>query len=205
MADGLLRAGDALRLKVVGFYREVEDYIAIGRTYIPETDRPYNSPVNLNATTYMKGLEIEASYDARTWYLGGSFTWNETNWADTYTSYNGYDDVVGPQTAVIFVQPARRLVLDGGVRLFGESLTLGARMHKVGPSKPEIGTLASTGNYTLEGYTTFDVYASYAFDEQVKLRAAVTNLTDKAYVSATGVSYYAAPGLTATVSLQVKF
>src|SRR5690606_30994353 len=102
-----------LRLKAVGFYREIEDYIAMGRIGYAETDRRYTAYVNLDGKTRMRGVEIEASYDARTWYLGGSFTWNEADYPKWYKlpagSGLGY---LGPETSVIFVQPARRLALD---------------------------------------------------------------------------------------------
>jgi hemoglobin/transferrin/lactoferrin receptor protein len=200
--NGLFKPNDTLRLKVVGFYRNVEDYIALGRGYIEETNRIYASPVNLTGTTHIKGIEIEANYDARAWYLGGTFTLNKTDWADTY-SLNGVTEVLGPNTPVIFVQPEQRVTIDGGIRLFDQKLTIGGRMTAVGEAKPTIGTLQN--NYKLDAYTTYDLYGSYAFSEAAKLRFTVNNLTDVAYVSALGADYYAMPGRTATVGLQIKF
>lgn len=200
--DGLFSQDDRLRVKVVGFYREVDDYIALGRIYNDETDRPYNSPVNLDGTSRMKGLEIEANYDARTWYIGGTLTYNKADWAKYYR-YQGGTDKIGPNTAVIFVQPEMRVSLDGGVRLFDEKLTLGGRITHVGESEPTIGTLQQ--NYQLPEYRIYDLYGSYALNDNAKLRFNISNLTDVAYVSALGADYYAMPGRTVTGGFQLKF
>lgn len=201
--NGLLASDDTLRLKVVRFYRDVKDYIALGRGYIEETDKKvYASPVNLAGTTRMQGVEVEANYDARAWYLGGAFTLNKTDWSDTY-SLNGVTEKLGPNTAVIFVQPEKRLTIDGGVRLFNEKLTIGGRMIRVGKTEPTIGTLEN--NYKLPAYTIYDLYGSFAFTENIKLRFNVSNLTDVAYVSALGADYYAMPGRTYTAALNFKF
>ncbi|WP_165790752.1 TonB-dependent receptor [Pleomorphomonas carboxyditropha] len=200
--DALFKADDSLRLKVVGFYREVEDYIALGRTYNEDAARYYTSPVNLSGATRMKGVEVEANYDARAWYLGGTLTYNEADYPRWYGSGAGLG-YLGAESSVIFVQPEIRVALDGGVRLFDEKLTLGARMTYVGKTEPTIGSLQN--NYKLDDYTLFDLYGSYAINENAKLRVSVTNLTDKAYVSALGADYYAMPGRTITASLNLKF
>lgn len=203
--NGLFKSNDTLRMKVVGFYREVEDYIALDLLWNEDTQRQYRSPVNIDKAR-IKGAEVEANYDARSWYIGGTLTYNKTDWSPFYTS-TGRDGPVrgriGATTAVIFVQPEIRYAIDAGVRLFDEKLTVGGKMTHVGETKPTIGTLQN--NYKLPAYTLYDLYASYAFDEKTKLRVAVTNLTDKAYISALGADYYAMPGRTATVSLNVKF
>jgi hypothetical protein len=53
----------------------------------------------------------------------------------------------------------------------------------------------------MDGYRVYDIYGSYAFDPNTKLRFAFTNLTDVAYAPAVGANFYAAPGRTATVGL----
>ena len=57
----------------------------------------------------------------------------------------------------------------------------------------------------LEDYTLFDVYASYALTDNLLLRLNVDNLTDLAYIDALGSPLTAAPGRTATLSLQAWF
>jgi hemoglobin/transferrin/lactoferrin receptor protein len=104
---------------------------------------------------------------------------------------------------VVFIAPDFKVSLDAGIRLFDEKLTLGAKMTRVSETKPVFGQLVK--NNQLPGYTTYDVYGSYEFNDNVTLRAAVTNVTDAAYVSALGATYYAAPGRTFTLSLNAKF
>jgi outer membrane receptor protein involved in Fe transport len=116
---------------------------------------------------------------------------------------NGVTEYLGAKTSVLFVQPEVRFAIDAGVRLFDGKLTVGARRTQVGETEPTIGTLQN--NYKLDGYTIYDLYGSYAFDDETKLRFNVTNLTDVAYVSALGADYFAMPGRTVTGSFQVKY
>ena len=202
--DGLFKSDDKLRLKLVGFYRYIQDYITLGQTYYPDIDKRYVAFVNVDGTTRMRGLELEANYDAKQWYFGGTLTLNHAEFPKTYTVGGNYaPGTVGPDASVIFVQPERRIALDGGVRLFDEKLTIGGRMTKVSETEPTIGSLQN--NYKLPAYTIYDLYASYAFTDDIKLRVNVNNLTDVAYVSALGADYYGMPGRTATVSLNFKF
>jgi hemoglobin/transferrin/lactoferrin receptor protein len=199
---------DTFRLKVVGFYREITDYITIGRHWRPETDRYYDSYVNLDGITRMKGIEIETNYDARSFYIGGSFTFNDTKWSDRYVRngpLGGFGSLNGAGVPVLFVQPRFRAVVDGGVRLFDEKLTLGGRMTHVTPTEPTLGSLLPETTFGSAAYTVYDLYGSYAFTDDIKLRFAVNNLTDLAYVAAVGASDYAMPGRTYTASLNFKF
>jgi hemoglobin/transferrin/lactoferrin receptor protein len=202
--NGVFKDDDKLRLKVVGFYREIENYIALGQSYNADVDKRYISFVNLLGTTRMRGLELEANYDARIWYLGGTLTLNHAEFPETAAVGGGFPaGEVDPFNSVLFVQPERRIALDGGIRLFEQKLTLGARMTKVSETNPTIGTLQN--NYKLDGYTIYDLYGSYAFTDDIKLRVNVNNLTDVAYISALGADYYAMPGRTITASLNFKF
>ena len=200
--DGIMSSDDSLRMKIVGFYREIEDYIALGRIENEEAGKLYAAYVNLDGITRMKGVEIEANYDAGGWYLGGTLTYNRADWATSY-SLNGVSEQLGPNTSVVFVQPEIRFAIDGGLRLLDEKLTIGGRVTHVGATEPTVGTLQN--NYKLDEYTLLDIYGSYAFNDSAKLRFAVNNVTDKAYVSALGADYYAMPGRTFTASLNFRF
>lgn len=199
--DDVFSGGDTFRMKAVAFYREIEDYISYGENiYRPETDREYASFVNLDGTTRMKGVELEANYDRGEFYLGGSYTWLDAEFPRAYT-YNG--DTYNASPAALFVPPKTKLSVDGGVRFFDEKLTVGGRITHVGAGSPAYGSLA--GNYKTEKYTLFDVYGSYKFNDTATLRVAVNNLTDVAYIPALGYREFPGPGRTATVSLNVKF
>lgn len=204
--NGILTGNDTFRLKTVGFYREIEDYISFGYITNPQaTTVQYTSYVNLDGVTRMKGVEVEANYDARFLYIGGSLTQIDIDFSDTFTSPAGRTMPInaGRGASVIFVQPKLRVVLDAGIRLFDEKLTLGGRMTDVQSTEPQLGSLRS--GYAMEGYRIYDLYGSYAFDENTKLRFTVTNVTDVAYAPANGANFYAAPGRTATASLNLKF
>ena len=198
--DGLLLANDKLRMKVVGFDREIEDYITVGLIYRPETDFEYNTYVNLDGITRMKGLEFEANYDAGLFYIGGAFTYIDTDWADTYR-YNG--ELFEAEPGVIFVPPERQVTIDAGVRVFDRRLVAGGRATHVTPGVPAYGVLGST--YVTDDYTVYDLYGSFALNEHAELRFAVNNVTDVAYVPALGEWILPAPGRTIIGSLDFRF
>jgi hemoglobin/transferrin/lactoferrin receptor protein len=198
--DGLFSEQDGIRLKAVAFYREIEDYISMGTVSRPEFSKEYDSYVNVNGTTRMSGVEIEAGYDAGLYYLGGAFTWLHTDFGDSYT-YGGVTKPVEP--SVIFVPPEFKVTLDAGVRLLERRLTLGGRMNHVGGTSPNVGVL--TSSYQTSDYTLFDLYGSLKFNDHAKLRFGVNNLTDVAYVPALGTDSLPAPGRTISASFNVKF
>lgn len=212
-ADGIVLPDDSFRMKLTGFHRKIEDYIAYGRFQHPLTAGDYTQPnyttfVNLIDPTVMRGIELEANYDAGSFYIGGSASWLDSEFGLRYRTFNAdgsertgylYDDTA----PVVFLAPDFKVVLDAGVRLFDQKLTLGAKMTHVTETSPIYGQLAQ--NNQIPGYTVYDVYGSYKFNEDTTLRAAVTNVTDKAYVTALGTTYYAAPGRTFTASLNFKF
>ncbi|WP_210184747.1 TonB-dependent receptor [Bradyrhizobium sp. LMTR 3] len=205
-SNGILTERDTFRFKAVGFYREIVDYISFGKIRTAQSDvLPYTSYVNLDGVTRMKGIEVEANYDARFIYIGGTITRIDTELADSFTSPAGRRMPInsGQGAAIIFEQPKLRVTLDAGVRLFEERLTLGGRITDVSKTEPALGSLRS--GYDMPGYRVYDIYGSYAFDPMTKLRFSVTNLTDVAYAPAVGANFYAAPGRTATVSLNYKF
>lgn len=198
--DGLFTADDSFRFKAVGFYRQIDNYISMGTVIRPETGRDHTAYVNVDGTTRMKGIELEANYDAGPWYVGISYTHLKTVFGDSYT-YAGTTYEVSP--SVVFVPPRNKITIDAGMRLFEEKLELGGRISHVGGTSPNIGQL--TGSYVSEDYTLYDLYGSYAFNENTKLRVAVSNLTDVAYVPALGTTSYPGPGRTVTASLNFKF
>jgi hemoglobin/transferrin/lactoferrin receptor protein len=205
LANGILTERDTIRFKSVGFYREITDYISFGQIRNTEAAKQYQTYVNLNGVTRMKGVEIEANYDARFLYIGGTVTRIDTDFADSFTTPSGRNMPInsGLGAAVIFEQPKLRVTLDAGIRLFDEKLTLGTRIVDVSKTAPALGSLRS--GYEMPGYRVYDIYGSYSFDEATKLRFAVNNVTDLAYAPAVGANFYAAPGRTATVSLNYKF
>jgi hemoglobin/transferrin/lactoferrin receptor protein len=201
--DGVFATDDAFRLKMVRFDRSVEDYILVGTIMPDGANKPYNTFLNVNGTTVMRGAEVEANYDAGFYYVGAAYTWLDTEWSKDYT-YQGtiQTSTTGDVINSIYVPPNRKLTIDAGVRLVDQKLVLGGRLTDVGVAKEHFGQL---GGYPTRDYRIYDLYGSYAFTDDVKLRFTIDNVTDVAYVPALGEWAYPAPGRTATTSLNIKY
>lgn len=204
--DDVFQTGDAFRMKATAFYRNVDNYIAMGTIDLDGSDQTgYTAYVNLDGKTPMKGVELEANYDAGRYYVGGSFSYLDAEYASTYT-YNGTSYTTS--SYVLFVPPKTKFTIDGGIRFFEEKLTLGGRVSYYGAADKSIGgenSEALASSFHTGDYTLFDIYGSYKFNPKTALRFAVNNLTDVRYIPAMGLSTYPAPGRTATVSLNLKF
>ncbi|WP_177230794.1 TonB-dependent receptor [Rhizobium sp. NFR07] len=205
--DGIFTSGDAFRMKAVYFRRDIKDYISQGYNYYDPIgrDQSYIMSVNLDGTTKMRGLEIEANYDAGSFYVGGSYTYIDTDWADSYTPIQnpdagGIDST--PDPTILYLPPREKLTIDAGVRLFDERLVLGARLNHVSETATGFGQLSG---YTNATYTTYDLYGSFDVTPQAKLRFGISNLTDEFYVPSLGIESYPAPGRTYTASLKMRF
>ena len=208
--DGWLQWDDSFRMKAVGFFRKVDDYIALGHVYKETGERAYQSFVNLNGASYMKGIEFEANYDVGRFYIGASATLLDTDYADTYTYYGERapgsgtskpfkpGDVLSSDT--LYVPPTFYLTMDAGLRFFDERLTLGGRLtHSNGGKAGDIET------YDVENYTVYDLYGSWGVNDTAALRFAIDNVTDLAYVPSMGTADLPAPGRTFTASLNLTF
>lgn len=204
--DGVLLDDDTLRIKMAAFRREVKDYIALGYLVTDQVfDRTYTSFVNLDGTTYMRGLELEGNYDARSFWIGGSATVLKTEWPEKTQVFSNSTTTTSGEIVAWpgDVAPKMKLTLDGGMRFFDEKFSLGARLNHVTPTQSR--TLDTEGNLreVTDPYTTVDLYGSYAFNDKATLRFAVNNLTDRKYIPA--ASAYTAPGRTFIATMNVKF
>lgn len=207
LEDGIFTEDDTLRLKAVYFHRDIEDYISMGKAWYAPANRLYYTFLNLDGTTRMKGIEVEASYDLGFAYLGASYTHLDADFADSYNLVvppgNGGSGPQPPSPAVLFVPPKEKITVDAGVRLFDKRLVGGGRVTHVAQTTPEHGQLV--GGYVNKDYTVYDLYGSWAATDKITLRFGVNNVTDEKYVPALGTFAYPAPGRTFTTSLNVKF
>jgi hemoglobin/transferrin/lactoferrin receptor protein len=205
--DDVLTGGDTLRLKASAFYREVEDYIVLGTIYTSDvSSKTYQSFVNLDGTTRMKGVELEANYDAGPFWLGGTASFLDTEWASkTQVFSNGTTTTSGEIFAMAgSVPPRLKLTVDGGMRFFDERLSLGARLNHVTANQSyTIDTDTGDLLKLTDVYTTVDIYGSFEVTEAATLRFSVNNVTDRNYIPAN--SDYTAPGRTFTATLKMKF
>lgn len=202
--DNLLTGGDAFRLKLVGFDRLVENYISLAA--ISVVPLQYTN-VNSAHDSRMKGVELEANYESDRFFIGGSYSYLD---ADIDTSYTMiYEVIPGWEIEYemdgglfIYIPPKHKATLQAGVRLFDQRMTLGGRMTYAGPS---IYRGSAGYQSDVQGFTVYDVFGSYEFNDATTLNFAINNITDVAYADALGNPNYGAPGRTATMSLKVKF
>lgn len=205
--DDVLTGGDSLRLKASAFYREVEDYIVLGTIYTSDVStRTYQSFVNLDGTTRMKGMELEGNYDTGGFWIGGTASFLDTEWpSKTQVFSNGTTTTSGDIIATAgSVPPRLKLTVDGGMRFFDERLSLGARLNHVTANQSyTIDTDTGDLLKLTDVYTTVDIYGSFEVTEAATLRFSVNNVTDRNYIPAN--SDYTAPGRTFTATLKMKF
>ncbi|MDH4981195.1 TonB-dependent hemoglobin/transferrin/lactoferrin family receptor [Hyphomicrobium sp. D-2] len=209
--DGLFRDNDSFRMKMATFHRDIEDYIVMGSLVTDATPTrlaPYSSFVNMDGTTTMRGIELEANYDMRVAYIGAAATWLDTKWpGKTDIFSNGILTTNGDVVAVAGnIPPDFKLTVDGGIRLMDERLTIGARYTHTSPTKTrQVATIGAnmTVVESTDPYSVFDLYSVYQANENITLRLSVNNVTDQRYVPAGGL--FLAPGRTATMGLTAKF
>lgn len=158
--DGLFTANDALRFKADYFRMSVENYI-VGRqiggaTYF----------INAPGTSHVEGVELQASYDAG--FVFGGFSYTHTH-TDLPATQNG----MGASSFV----PDDVGTITGGVRMFDEKLTVGARAYLT--SKTYKGDVNGGGYW--DAYNTVDLFSSYLVTDDITVGLNITNLMDVAY------------------------
>ncbi|NWG26849.1 MAG: TonB-dependent hemoglobin/transferrin/lactoferrin family receptor [Pseudorhodoplanes sp.] len=219
--DNIFVVGDGFRAKAAIFETKIDNFITTGTGRYPQAgtyaDLVQTAFVRMNLlgpTTTIKGVELEASYDAGRMYVGGSYTRLKATYDGVFDPFfagppNG--DAYLPflrywerEYFFIFIPPKEKYTMDGGLRFFDRKLTLGGRMTYVSPAAP-ITTADLLPTYQTNSYHLYDLYLSLAFNENLVARINVDNVLDKAYVDAMGVPTYPAPGRTVTFSLQGNF
>lgn len=177
----IFRANDKFRAKVVAYRNKVDDYID-GVTTFAGGAINYSYGNVENAT--LKGVEVEAAYDAGLWFLkvAGQHV-------------RGTDDATGE--ALLSVPPDN-LVTTVGFRMFENKMIAGARGNFYAGQKRVTDTALWTS-----GYSTFDLFAQYAITKDATLNLNIDNLLDKDYRKYLNQSD--SPGLTARVGMTVRF
>jgi len=203
--DSLFSDRDSLRLKLSAYDRVIEDFIVVGYFYTNETSRQYTGYVNAEGTTRMRGVELEANYDAGNFWVGGSATWIDTEWPETVPG-TWYGQETSSNTVQMYAgnaPPTFKGTIDVGVRLMDEALAIGARITHVTPMEQRFASLNVDGEYLANEYTKLDLYGSYQINDSTRMRVGIDNVTDINYVPAG--SRFPGPGRTFTLSLNSKF
>jgi len=170
--DSVFNKGDAFRAKLNAFQNDVDDYIDL----VPSAPVPtgfgsfsqYYQYQNIPSAR-IRGLELEASYDAGGWFMGVNGTLQK-----------GENTQTGVGLASI--QPAR-LTTTGGVRLLDRKLTLSAQWSAVGANNDiPAGYIPSTS------YNLVNLYATYQPTKDVTVNLGIDNVFNEYYRP------YAVPG-----------
>lgn len=221
--DDVAIQGDRFRAKLARYHTSIDDYVVMGQVFQPTKNctipsipatcslRTAQAFVNLTDPVTIDGTEMELSYDAQTFFVGGSIAIADTDLIGAYNPRIYPTDDANSTSALgtvanlqaVYTLPKRKYTLNGGVRLFDQKLLLGANATFVYPDKNiSQFTSGTTDIGTFYRYRTYDVYGSYDVNSNVRLGVSVNNLTDEAYMTA---GYVPAPGRTVIFSMSGNF
>lgn len=169
--DGILDAGDSFRFKANYFNDDIDNYITGAFAGGGRQTFFVNNP----GTSNVRGIEIQAAYDAG--FVFGDLAYTHTN-TDLPPQVNGF----GVQSYLpqnIFSGTL------GGRFLEDQRLTVGTRLYAAG--KADIGQINATNAGRprfMSGYGVVDLFANYKWENGLELTASVTNVFDKTYTPA---------------------
>lgn len=185
LAHDVLRSGDSLRLKAGYFRTRVEDFINLV-SVVDSAGRSKSFYENVAGTSTLSGVEVEGGYDIGVAYANLTFTHTDIDYADAAARNFLPDTMFG---------------LDVGTRLLDRSVTLGTRLRTYGRTQ---GRASATAEPT-GGYTLFDLYGSWAVNDNVRIFANATNLFDVTYTQALSETPDTGRGRTIVGGLTVSF
>jgi hemoglobin/transferrin/lactoferrin receptor protein len=180
--DDVFSKGDKFRAKATVFQNKVDDYIGgvFSPTPLPNGQYQYQNI----AQAELEGVELEAAYDARRWFIGVAAHHIE-----------GTDLTSGQPLLTI---PADQLTLTAGVRLLDERLVLGARARFVAAQDR-----VPTGATPASEYVVADIFAQYNHSDDLAFNLNIDNVFDKAYTQYLDQS--ASPGLNVRLGMTMRF
>lgn len=220
--NDVLQTGDAFRAKVAAFRNDVEDFIELfspdpvqgflygvtggpfgGGFGAPTPLTPFgpteiftglpNQYQNV-ANAVIRGVELEMSYDAGSWFAGVSGH-----------IIRGKNEDTGLGLRSI---PADQLVLTLGFRALDEKLTAGGRVRFVGDQDRFDGDPPGTPGTTVintfaEAYTTLDLFAEYRATDNATFNVVLNNITDEDYRQ--HLNQDESPGFNARLGMTMRF
>lgn len=212
MREDVLTAGDTLGFKATYFRNRYDNYVISGSVGPDSSNLHY---MNIDRANY-NGIELSGRYDSGAFFAEGSFTkYLEAEYctAPGVCSIPTMDAVLGGQTPAVYVPPDWSGSVTAGVRLFDDALTIGGRAHfastRIGakwpPENPVLGGGLIGLNYTWPEYVVFDMFGSYAFNEDTMLNFSIENITDQYYYAPLSTTGIPSPGRTVRASLTHRF
>lgn len=218
LRDDVITSGDNLRFKASLFDNNYDDYIVRGLT--PNQPGGGNQYYwdNIDSAVY-QGFELSGGYDAREFFVEGSFTkYTKIEYCPTSatcgppslgTTIGGSASPTASDYVSNYVPPEYSGSLTLGTRLFDEKLTLGARAHF---ASVRAGTAWEGANASRVGvevswpqYVVFDAFGSYKLTEDTTLAWSVENITDEYYFAALSSVGIPSPGRTARLTFTHTF
>ena len=208
MRDSVFRPGDNVRFKATYFDTHYDDYIVRA----PVTTRQPYHWTNIEGADY-KGFELSGRYDTGTWFVEAAYTrYDSIEYCNGgVCATPGNSTALGNDYNANYIPPDYSGVVTAGMRLFDRKLTLGTRIHFAGESFGSNWAEDSSGagqvgaNFTWPSYRIYDVFGSYAFNENTKLHFSVENVANTYYYDALVSAGIPSPGRTFRASLIAKF
>lgn len=200
-ANGVIEAGDALRMKAAYFNNNIDDYIqGNDEIFAGDPGCPYIPGLQPGSYTYscyqyqnfanakIDGFEFESVYDAAWGFAGLSGSVINGHTVD----YNG---VRKDLTTV----PSSQITAQLGLRFLEDRLTVGGEVQYNGKPK---------GNAFAKDYTLVNAFASYKPNDNLKLDFRIDNIFDEKYanpLNATATSTVYEPGVTVKLAATMRF
>jgi len=186
--DNLFRRNDFFRTRIVAFRNKVDDFIDAVEVFDPTSPLFFHLQYQNIAQVTLEGVELEAMYDARAWFLGLAAHYirgtNEENGEGLYS-------VAPPQ-----------LTLTAGFRAFDNKLVAGVRGRFVAPQDRVPSSTAATF-LPSDGYGLLDVFGQYELSENATLNLNIDNVFDRNYREF--LDRENSPGLSARIGMTVRF
>lgn len=215
--SGLISDSDRLKIKLLHFNNETENYIFLASAVgLPGEPRPgsfNNMFANALDKVTFKGEEFSLDYDAQHWYVGVEVTRMEREGDLLAPWYPAGGEpppgTLGPiaagRTQYFPVPPEYTGAITLGMRLFNQKLDAGVQWRYTDQSGNP-GFLELNENVNVAESQVTDLYASWNFGE-VRAGINLKNLFDREYIMAQGDSWVRtyAPGRTLTANVQWRF
>lgn len=169
--NDVLFEGDAFRFKANYFESKVEDYVAFD---IVDLNTFRIQFTNLPGKTDVSGTELQASYDAGFAYANLTYTKSGVVLPQGVYTGSGADN--------LGQLPEDYFTLDVGARFLDRKLTIGGQARWTGPSwRTGLLNIPIPPPIRVDGYTLYDLYATYEINENAKAFISAQNITDVYY------------------------
>jgi hemoglobin/transferrin/lactoferrin receptor protein len=200
--NDVLKSNDAFRAKVTAFRNQVDDYIDAVYTDNAHNNLPSGLcngvpfPVCYFDDTFkyenissalIQGVELEASYDARSWFA-----------ILTAQHITGKNEDTGEKLVTVLPDRATATL---GFRFLDERLVAGTRFTLV-DSHDAGSTEAGSVYPASDSYALVDLFAQYQFNEAATLNLNVDNVFNEEYLQY--LNQQNSPGLNARVGLTMR-